>query len=119
MPIHLPFMVAVGTRRNIRPYSLFLNGLHQGIAAIPFVRCDKLGGYAGNQCLSLGDIGNLPTGQKEADRISAARPPLSVGFPGNRVAIFSHWLSLSMRRSILPPKFMDHCNSHATTVNTP
>lgn len=220
VPINLPFMVAVGTRRNIRSCSLFLNGFHQGIAVIPL-----LGGYAGKQGRPLGDIGNLTPCQKDADRVtkrihtrmnlggqptsraterlirivflsapaacwwartivesintssksaspwravatrcqtpycsqrenrtytecqlpnsagrsrhghpvraiyrtastnrrlSAARPPpLSVGFPGNSEAIFSHWASLSMRRSILFPKFLDYRNSHASTVSTP
>ena len=224
VPIDLPFVVAVGTRRDIRLCPLFLDNLHQGITVIPFVRRDGMGRDANHQRLPLADIGNLPTGQQNADRVakgihsrmnlgsqsaprstdrliftvflgapaacwwartivesintssksaspwravatrcqtpycsqrenrtytecqlpnsdgrsrqghpvratyrtastnrrlSAARPPLSVGLPGNKAAIFSHWESLSMRRSIISSKFLNQCNSHAITVNTP
>jgi hypothetical protein len=50
--------------------------------------------------------------------LSAARPPLSVGFPGSKSAIRDHWLSLNIRRSICNIQ-NSGCKHKSATVNRP
>lgn len=51
-------------------------------------------------------------------RLSAARPPLSVGFPGSRCSIRSHCPSLNIRRPIAHIQ-IPRCEHVLATVNTP
>ena len=51
-------------------------------------------------------------------RLSAARPPLSVGLPGNKPSILAHCASLNIRRSICHIQ-IPGCKHKSTTVNSP
>lgn len=51
-------------------------------------------------------------------RLSAARPPLSVGFPGSRCSIRPHCASLNIRRSIAHTQISE-CEHISATVNRP
>lgn len=51
-------------------------------------------------------------------RLSAARPPLSVGLPGNNSAIRNHCVSLNIRRS-MPNIQIPRCKHKSDTVNRP
>ena len=51
-------------------------------------------------------------------RLSAARPPLSVGFPGNKSAIRNHCLSFNIRR-LMSNIQIPGCKHKSATVNRP
>ena len=51
-------------------------------------------------------------------RLSAARPPLSVGLPGNNSAIRNHCVSLNIRRSMFNIQ-IPGCKHKSATVNRP
>ena len=52
------------------------------------------------------------------NRLFAARPPLSVGFPGNNPDILAHCASLNIRRSIAHVQIPE-CEHKSATVNSP
>ena len=70
MPVGRPFVFPIATGRNVGASARQFDGLDQFVPVIAFVGSNRGGLDASNQGRALGDIGDLSSGQNQAQGVT-------------------------------------------------
>lgn len=70
VPVDVTLLITIAARRNDGLRAGRFDGCDQGVAVVALVRDDCFGGDGVDERRSLRDIGDLPAGQDQAQRIA-------------------------------------------------